>query len=90
MILVYLYASVIIRVLFGFGLAELGNPHPDTWLILHKFFGTKSEEELRQLLLPLTPNHQSIRINRDFSISNLRKLSLQFKNIRFWSDFFIF
>ncbi|MBC8384221.1 MAG: hypothetical protein H8E57_01730 [Candidatus Cloacimonetes bacterium] len=28
----------------------LGNPHPDTWLILHKFFGTISEEELRQLL----------------------------------------
>jgi len=28
----------------------LGNPHPDTWPILHRFFGTKSEEELRQKL----------------------------------------
>jgi len=25
----------------------LGNPHPDTWPILHKYFGTKTEEELR-------------------------------------------
>jgi len=25
----------------------LGNPHPDTWPILHEYFGTKSEEELR-------------------------------------------
>jgi len=24
----------------------LGNPHPDTWPILHEYFGTKSEEEL--------------------------------------------
>lgn len=25
----------------------LGNPHPDTWPILHRYFGTGSEEELR-------------------------------------------
>lgn len=25
----------------------LGNPHPDTWPIYHKFFGTKTAEELR-------------------------------------------
>ncbi|MFC2096919.1 uroporphyrinogen decarboxylase family protein [Bacteroidota bacterium] len=25
----------------------LGNPHDDTWPILHKYFGTKTEEELR-------------------------------------------
>ncbi len=25
----------------------LGNPHPETWPILHKYFGTKTEEELR-------------------------------------------
>jgi uroporphyrinogen decarboxylase len=25
----------------------LGNPHPDTWPILHLYFGTKSEEDLR-------------------------------------------
>lgn len=25
----------------------LGNPHPDTWPIYHKHFGTKTEEELR-------------------------------------------
>jgi uroporphyrinogen decarboxylase len=25
----------------------LGNPHPDTWPIYHKYFGTSSEEELR-------------------------------------------
>ncbi len=25
----------------------LGNPHADSWPILHRFFGTKSEEELR-------------------------------------------
>jgi len=28
----------------------LGNPHADTWPILHKHFGTSSEEELRQKL----------------------------------------
>ncbi len=28
----------------------LGNPHSDTWPIYHKYFGTKSEEELRQKL----------------------------------------
>lgn len=28
----------------------LGNPHPDTWPILHKYFGTSTEEELRQHL----------------------------------------
>ncbi|MCP4180804.1 MAG: hypothetical protein GY756_23840 [bacterium] len=28
----------------------LGNPHDDTWPILHNFFGTKTEEELRTLL----------------------------------------
>jgi len=25
----------------------LGNPHPDTWPVYHKYFGTRSEEELR-------------------------------------------
>ncbi|MBN2365222.1 MAG: hypothetical protein EH225_04255 [Calditrichaeota bacterium] len=25
----------------------LGNPHPDTWPLLHRYFGTSSEEELR-------------------------------------------
>jgi uroporphyrinogen decarboxylase len=25
----------------------LGNPHPDTWPIYHKYFGTQTEEELR-------------------------------------------
>lgn len=25
----------------------LGNPHPDTWLIYHRYFGTRTEEELR-------------------------------------------
>ncbi len=25
----------------------MGNPHPDTWPILHRYFGTSSEEELR-------------------------------------------
>jgi len=28
----------------------LGNPHVDTWPILHKYFGTKSKEQLRQKL----------------------------------------
>jgi len=28
----------------------LGNPHPDTWPIYHRYFGTKTEEELRQML----------------------------------------
>jgi uroporphyrinogen decarboxylase len=28
----------------------LGNPHPDTWPILHRYFGTRTEEELRQKL----------------------------------------
>jgi uroporphyrinogen decarboxylase len=28
----------------------LGNPHPDTWPLYHRYFGTKSEEELRQKL----------------------------------------
>jgi len=28
----------------------LGNPHPDTWPILHRYFGTKTEEELRRKL----------------------------------------
>lgn len=28
----------------------LGNPHPDTWPILHQHFGTHSEEELRLML----------------------------------------
>jgi uroporphyrinogen decarboxylase len=28
----------------------LGNPHPDSWAALHKYFGTSSEEELRLLL----------------------------------------
>jgi len=28
----------------------LGNPHPDTWPIYHRYFGTKTEEELRQKL----------------------------------------
>lgn len=25
----------------------LGSPHPDTWPILHRYFGTTAEEELR-------------------------------------------
>ena len=28
----------------------LGNPHPETWPILHRYFGTDSEEALRQKL----------------------------------------
>jgi uroporphyrinogen decarboxylase len=28
----------------------LGNPHGDTWPILHEYFGTSTEEELRRLL----------------------------------------
>src|ERR1035437_7838380 len=28
----------------------LGNPAPDTWPILHRYFGTASEEQLRQKL----------------------------------------
>ncbi len=28
----------------------LGNPHPDTWPAYHKYFGTSTEEELRQKL----------------------------------------
>lgn len=28
----------------------LGNPHADTWPILHRYFGTKTEEELRRKL----------------------------------------
>jgi uroporphyrinogen decarboxylase len=28
----------------------LGNPHADTWPILHRFFGTRTEEELRKKL----------------------------------------
>jgi len=28
----------------------LGNPHPDTWLIYHRFFGTADEESIRQSL----------------------------------------
>ena len=28
----------------------LGNPYPDTWPILHRYFGTKTEEELRRKL----------------------------------------
>lgn len=28
----------------------LGNPHPDTWPLLHRYFGTKSDEELRRKL----------------------------------------
>ncbi len=28
----------------------LGNPHPDTWPILHEYFGTETEEELRRQL----------------------------------------
>ncbi len=28
----------------------LGNPHPDTWPILHRYFGTSTEEELRRKL----------------------------------------
>jgi len=28
----------------------LGNPHPDTWPILHEYFGTTTEEELRRKL----------------------------------------
>jgi hypothetical protein len=28
----------------------LGNPHPDTWPILHRHFGTATEEELRRKL----------------------------------------
>jgi uroporphyrinogen decarboxylase len=28
----------------------LGNPHPDTWPILHRHFGTKTEEDLRRKL----------------------------------------
>ena len=28
----------------------LGNPHPDTWPALHRFFGTATEEELRRKL----------------------------------------
>ena len=28
----------------------LGNPHPDTWPLLHNYFGTTTEEELRCLL----------------------------------------
>ena len=28
----------------------LGNPYPDTWPIYHKYFGTKTEEELRRKL----------------------------------------
>ncbi len=28
----------------------LGNPHPETWPILHRYFGTNSEEQLRRQL----------------------------------------
>ena len=28
----------------------LGNPHADTWPILHEFFGTSTEEEVRRML----------------------------------------
>jgi len=28
----------------------LGNPHPDTWPLYHRYFGTKNEEELRRKL----------------------------------------
>ena len=28
----------------------LGKPHPDSWPILHRYFGTREEEELRQKL----------------------------------------
>lgn len=28
----------------------LGNPHPDTWPLLHQYFGTSTEEQLRQAL----------------------------------------
>jgi len=28
----------------------LGNPHPETWKILHNYFGTSDEEEVRLLL----------------------------------------
>ncbi len=28
----------------------LGNPHPDTWPLLHAYFGTKDEEDLRRML----------------------------------------
>ncbi len=28
----------------------LGNPHPETWLLLHQYFGTSTEEELRRKL----------------------------------------
>ncbi len=28
----------------------LGNPHPDTWPLLHRYFGTVAEEQLRQRL----------------------------------------
>jgi uroporphyrinogen decarboxylase len=28
----------------------LGNPHPDTWPIYHRYFGTTGEEEMRRLL----------------------------------------
>ena len=28
----------------------LGNPHPESWAGLHRYFGTKTEEELRRKL----------------------------------------
>ncbi len=28
----------------------LGNPHPDSWPGLHRYFGTSTEEELRRKL----------------------------------------
>lgn len=45
----------IVKSIIGLGPAPrcgfwMGNPHPDTWPILHKYFGTNTEEELRRKL----------------------------------------
>jgi uroporphyrinogen decarboxylase len=45
----------VVRCIIGRGPAPrcgfwLGNPHPDTWPFLHRYFGTSSEEELRRKL----------------------------------------
>jgi len=45
----------IVKSIIGLGPAPrcgfwMGNPYPDTWPILHSYFGTKTEEELRRKL----------------------------------------
>jgi len=36
------------RIIGGEKADRFGNPHEDTWLIIHNYFGTKTDEELRQ------------------------------------------